>query len=211
MTIPFTYTYRFGASGSSSVTNLTVTLTRQYGRKIKKIGFVPYNAQEYTQYAYDHSNVNGTKVNSYQTSIDSRPLSDYVLNCYNPNSSVNPTVNASLIWASPATFSDDYRENRKYLLGSVIQNYSQYQTNWMHIDAFGVNPTLEQNKSALPEENIDDGFSLLDGDHVYTLQANTIVLPTATSNCNANGLILYLFCTFVRTLVVTPQGIAFME
>jgi hypothetical protein len=206
MTIPYTYVYRFGTGQGASVTNISLTLTRQYGRKIKKICIVPYSASgEYNNGAYNHSNCNGAKINQYQTSIDSRPLTDYVLNCYNANSTIIP---AGVTWNNPTTYSDDYRENRRFLNGSVLQNYSQYATNWFHMDAFGVTPTIDKVKQSVPEENILDGFDLTNGDHVYSLQANTGA-GTAAANDAYGGLILYIYCTFVRTLVILPDGIAF--
>ncbi len=71
LSIPYTYAYRFSAVGNGGGTaNVSLTLTRNYGRSIKRTMLLCCNGQEYTQYAYDHSNVNGTKINQVQTTMD---------------------------------------------------------------------------------------------------------------------------------------------
>jgi hypothetical protein len=206
MNIPYTYTYRFSGNGNSTVANATLTLTRQFGKRLKRILSVPYNGQELTQYAYDHSNPNGTKINQLTTSMDGRPLQDYLMNVYDPNSTINPT---NVGWNNPASFGDDYREMTKLLRGTILQSYPMYLTNWFYADTWGTQSFLEETKSALPSENINDGFALDDGDHIFTIQCNTNALTANTNNCYTNGIILYLFCTFVRTLIVTPDQISF--
>src|SRR5690606_7021883 len=128
-----------------------------------------YNAQEYTQYAYDCSNVNGTKFATIQTTMDGRPNTDYILNCYNPNSTVNPNN----IWVNaPPNFADDYRENLPWIKDTPTLNYSVYQTNWCHQDNWGVVQHDSKGWEDVQGENINDGFDLLQtGDHVYAIQA----------------------------------------
>lgn len=203
MSIPYTYAYRFSVAGQSASANVSLTLTKNYGRSVKRIMIVPCNAQEYTQYAYDHSNVNGTKVNQLQTTMDGRPLTDYILNCYNPYSTVNP---AGVAWANPVNFADDWREARKFLQESCINSYPAYQNNWFYADAWGVMPG--ESRCVIPSENINDGFDLLhSGDHIYSMSALTAALGTATNNCYTNGLIVYLYVLFNRTLEIQPDGI----
>lgn len=74
MSIPYLYNYRFSIAGQSSSGNVSLTLTKNYGRAVKQILVVPFNGQEYTQYSFDHSNVNGTKFSQIQTTMDGRPL-----------------------------------------------------------------------------------------------------------------------------------------
>lgn len=203
MTIPYLYSYRFSVSGGSASGNVSLTLTKNYGRGVKQISVVPYNGNEYLNYAYDHSNVNGTKFSTIQTTMDGRPNCDFVLNCYNPNSSVNP---AGVNWSSPINFADDYREALKFTNGSCLNAYPAYQSSWFYADAWGV-PSLTD-KYACPDENLPDSFDLLHtGDHVYALSANTSAIQNATSNCYTAGLINYVFVQFIRTLVIQPDGI----
>ena len=203
MTIPYTYMYRFASSGNTSSANISLTLTKNYGRAVKKITVLPYNAQEYTQYAFDHSNVNGTKLASIQSTMDGRPNTDYVLNCYNPNSSIIPTG----VTLGQASFADDYRESLKFTKGSCLFCYADYQTQWFYADAWGV-PNNGTQEYKQPQENVCDGFDLLhSGDHVYAIQATTPALQTSTNNCYTNGLVMYVAVKFIRTLEIKSDGI----
>lgn len=204
MSIPYPFSYRFGSQSGSQTANLSLTLTKNYGRGVKKITFTSYNGQELVgPYAYDHSNVNGTKISQIQTSMDGRPLTDYVLNCYNPNSTINPT---GVGWNNVQSFADDYREACKYLNGSCIQNYAAYQNQWFYCDSWGVPEKLDD--VGVPTENINDYLDLQQsGDHVYAVQALSPAPTQATSNCNAQGLINYVTPEFTRTLSILPQGI----
>ena len=212
MMIPYTYGYRFGQAAGSTAANLTVTLSRNFGHKLKRVLYAPFVGNEYGQYAFDHSNVNGTKVSSLQSSIDSRPLTDYFMNCFNPNCSVNPT---GVTWVFPTAASsgsnncDDYREMRKCLMNSAITSYSQFQTNWCYADTWGIQSQLSQLRQQVDDSNIEDGLNLLDGDHVYTLQLNTQACNQGGYSTNTYGMAHYLWCLFVRNLVITPNGIAF--
>lgn len=204
MSIPYMYTFRNSVAANTPSANFNVQLTSQYGRKIKKILFTFYSGGELNGgYAYDHSSVNGTKVTALQTSIDSRPLQDFYLSCYNPLDPINPTAMA------PDTWADDYRENKKFLAGSCLKNYPEYQTNWFHIDSFGTLSTLESSKTVLDDSQIDDGFTLLNNMHVYGIDAKTPYLTTAGSVGRAQGLIAYTFVHYIRTLHITPQGLLF--
>ena len=208
MTIPYLYSYRFSVSGQSSSGNVSLTLTKNYGRGVKQITLVPFNGQEYTNYAYDHSNVNGTKVSQIQTTMDGRPLTDYNLNCFNPNSSIQTAATEN--WASkPINFADDYREALKFTAGSCLNAYPAYQTSWFYADAWGVPPL--NSKIGCAPENLPDSFDLLHtGDHIYAVSALTPQLQVATSNCYTSGLINYVFVSFIRTLEIQPDGIVLM-
>jgi hypothetical protein len=133
-----------------------------------------------------------------------RPLTDYILNCYNPYSTINPS---SVAWANPVNFADDWREARKFLQESCINGYPQYQTNWFYADAWGILPG--ESKICIPgNENIEDGFDLIkSGDHVYSVSALSSATTVATNNCYTSGLILYLYVLFQRTLAIMPDGI----
>ena len=86
--IPYTYMTRFSQQGNSSSFNQSLTITKAFGRFLKRIVWVPCNAQEFVgNYAYDHCNLNGSKVTQYQTFLNSKPQTDQLVNCYNPNSS----------------------------------------------------------------------------------------------------------------------------
>lgn len=202
MTVPYPYAYRFNSAPASTNASISITLTKNYGRLIKNISFVPYNGSEYKQYAYAHSNVNGTMINTIQSTMDGRPLTDYTLNCYNPNSSVNPL---GVAWNNPATFADDWRENNKFISGSTITSYPMYASMWMYRDSWG---TLAGLDSKIPDYLINDGFDLLKtGDHIYSVTALSGSGTNVTSNINGSGLVNYIYINFLRTLLVQPQSI----
>ena len=202
MKIPYSYTYRFSSSAQSASANVSLTLTKNYGGRVKRLMFVPYAAQEYTNLAFDNSNVNGTKVSQIQTTMDGRPLTDYILNCYNPYSSVNPT---GVAWSNPINFADDYREALKFTGDSCLNSYPMYQSSWFYADSWGMPPIDGPIPCIHPAENIEDGFDLLhSGDHVYAVSALTPSSATVTYN---QGLINYLFVLFQRTLEIQPDGI----
>ena len=207
MSIPYLYNYRFSVAGQSASANVSLTLTKNYGRGVKSITFVPYNANEFNQYSFDHSNVNGTKIAQIQTTMDGRPLTDYILNCVNPYSSIYPTGGP---WTSsttlPINFADDYREALRFTKDSCLLTYPQYQSQWFYSDAWGLVPLCERGVN--PDENITDCFDLLhSGDHIYAVQGTTPALGTNTSNCYTSGLINYVMVEFLRTLEIQPDGI----
>jgi hypothetical protein len=211
--IPYTYTYRYGAPASLTSSNVSITLTRQFGHKLKRLTYACYNGSENSYLTYDHSNVNGTKVSQIQSSIDSRPLTDYQLNCFNPNLSINPV---GVNWVFPANAAngsiaaDDYREMRnKFQVGSTIPSYFSYQLNWCYMDAWGLQDMMKNYVQNVPDENIDDGLNLLDADHVYTIQLTTPAVNNTNFSTVASGIVHYVFALFVRNLAVTADGISF--
>ena len=208
LTIPWMYTYRSSAAGLTNTTcNVTYSLSKSFGRGVKSITFVPYNANELSPLAYDKTNCNGTKISSYVTALNSVNLTDQYNICFNPYSTILP-VNTP--WGGgviPATWADDYRENEKYLKGSCLNGYSSYQTNWFHTDSWGVLPLTE--KTPFQPGAIVDSFDLTHtGDAIYTLNANCPGITNTNSNCNTSGLVVYVFIEFLRTLIIAPDGIA---
>ncbi len=205
MSIPYLYTYRSSIAGAATQANVNLTLTKSFGRSVRSILTVPYNGQENTQYAYDHSNVNGTKLATIQSALDGRPLTDAYLNCVNPYSTIYPTGCPWTSYATlPSSFADDYRESLKFIEKSVLNQYPTYQTHWFYKDSWA---DLDYNCQT-PDENVDSGFDLLhSGDHLFTITATSPALGTSTNNCFTSGLIMYNFVTFNRTLEITPDGI----
>ncbi len=211
--IPYTYVYRYGATGASS--NMSITLTRQFGHKLKRILFASFNGSETSNQSFNHSNFNGTKIKTLQSSIDSRPLTDYQLNCFNPNNGTNPL---GVAWQYPSSAAagesstgDDYREMRDKLVGSCICSYLSYQINWCYADQWGLQSMIQGPAQSVDDANVDDGLNLLDADHVYTLQLTTpaIVVATNANTDTVASLAHYLFALFVRNLAISADGISF--
>lgn len=204
--IPYTFVYRFGQAATSTSASMTVTLTRQFGNKVKRLLYVPFNGAENSNLTYDHASVNSSKIQYIQTSLDSRPCTDYKLTCFNPQSSVNPNT----IWTTvPAQNGDDYRESKKFLQGTAIPTYGEYQTNWFYADSWGLQAELDKANTSVSDDNIEDGLSLTDSDHVYSITVDTPYNGVAGSNTFTNSIAHYIFALFTRLLIVTPSGIEF--
>jgi len=203
MSIPYTWTQRYGIAGGSASGNPTLTITKSLGRGLKRVVLVPYNADEFQVRATDHCNVNGTKINQLQLTMDGRPLSDFILNCYNPNSSVNPNS----LWNSPPqSFADDWRQIQTVQPGSAILNYPMYQCNWAYFEQWGIMPS--DSGCGIADDNLNDYWDLLhSGDHILSVQANTSnTTSSAASDTSTDGQIFYLFLTFIRTMEIQPDG-----
>jgi hypothetical protein len=215
MIIPYQYAYRYSSTAGSTTSNVNITLTQQYGHKLKRIITAPFNGVNSEQglTSFDHSNVNGTKIQYLTSSWNSVPLTDYQVNCFDANSSVNPgnqwTFPNAAGTSGGSLPSDDYREARKYIVGSAISNYPVYQTNWFYQDSWGLNDMIKNANQTVDDANIDDGIDLLGSQHVYNIQFNTPYASNALNNYGgANGIIVYyLFAYFVRSLVIDRNGL----
>lgn len=211
MNIPYTYSYRFSQAGGAAVStsaNISLTLTKNYGKSLNRILFVPFNANEFSWYSQDHVNTNGCKVASLQSTLNGRPLSDSTVQCYNPNATSDTRIfNAGSL---PVDFGGDYRQIREYADGSCLQSYSHYQANWVWQDSWGLQSFVDEKRSGRNWWSNLEGLSLIDsGDLVYSLQAYCPALagtavPILTSSV---GLIYYLFCSFNRSLQIQADGI----
>lgn len=213
MNIPYTYCYRF--SSTTATANLSLTLTKNYGKSLNRVLFVPFNGNEFSNYSYDHSNMNGVKVSQLQTTLNGRPLQDSIIQCYNPNlaaSTLTPNIfPQSTTFGGVTDFAGDWRQIREFAKGSCIQSYPHFQANWVFQDSWGLPPLIDEKVSGRPWYQNDEGLSLIDsGDLVYSIQASCPAVGLATSNINnttAQGLVLYLFCSFNRTLTIQSDGI----
>ena len=204
MKVPYPFSYRFSVPGTSTSASFSLTLTKNYGSTLKRIQVVPYNGGEQTgNHAYNHSNVNGTKLSQFQLSIDGRPLTDAVVTCFNPNSTIAPTgVTQPIgVWA------EDYREMTPYLHNSCILSYPEFQTNWQYAESWGEQFADAKDPLIDDYRNVD-GLDLKNsGDRVLSFTANCPAITEATSDCKTNGLILYCFALFQRDLLIAPDGI----
>ena len=139
---------------------------------------VPYHLTESVNTAYDHQNLDGVKIASYQSFIDSQPLQDAVVSCKQPI-------------VDGANGMDDWRENKFFLRGSSIENSLAYYYNWCHIDSFS---QPKRGKVLIPYENIMEGLDL-------SMPRQWTFTATAPAGLNQ-----YTFGTFVRNVVTGPQG-----
>ena len=174
--IPFVYGWR--NTTAPGIASIQLQLNNQYGKLLKRLIHVPVDASEALNQAYDHENLNGSKITSYQTFLDSVPLQDSVLSCLQPV-------------AGGAQGMDDFRENRMLLRGSAIESSLPYYYNWVHIDSFS-QPKRDQMHT--PTSNIYEGLDLT-FPRQWTITATTVVALTN-----------YTFGTFVRQVLASPQG-----
>jgi hypothetical protein len=175
--IPYVYGWRNStAIGTASI---QIQLNNQYGKLLKRLLHVPFNVSETLNVAYDHENMNGSKITQYQTFLDSQPLQDSQLSC------LQPVLNG-------ARGMDDYREHRNLIRGSALTGSGSYYLNWFHCDSFS---SPKRGKVLLPESNILEGLDL-SMPRSWTITATT-----------AKALTHYTFGTFVREVVSSPAGL----
>jgi hypothetical protein len=210
--VPYTYCYRF--SSTTQTANLSLTLTKNYGKSLNRILFVPFNGNEFSHLAYDHCNWNGSKVSQLQSTLNGRPLQDSIIQCYTPNIApvAGITVNAfsqAATFGGVVDFAGDWRQIREFARGSCLQSHAHYFANWVWSDGWGIPPLVDEKNSGRPWYQNSEGLSLIDsGDLVYSLQASCPTVGVAASNIGGGlGLVLYLFCTFNRSLTIQSDGI----
>jgi len=181
--------------------NFTLSLNKSSGGVLKRIVNALYNADEFSgPYCFDHSSVNGTKVSSFQSAINSRPLQDYVQQPFNPDSNILPVG-----VVAPSILGDDWREMQKYITGSALKSYSELQTHFFWMDSWGT-PAFVNDHDPI-EKNLDGLNMLEQGDVLYTLALQSVSAATAANNLRS-GMLLYQFCTFIRHLHIQPSGIS---
>lgn len=178
-TIPFTYNVATFSSVGSVLATTSVSLTSQFGKLLKRMLYFLMPSQEILNIAYDHENFNASKVTSYQTALDSVNLQDGFLSCVQPST------------ANPTAILDDFRENRKYLKDSAIQNSAAYQLNWFHVDSW----SDKSSDPNVPDSNVMEGVDL-SIPRTYQVRANT-------TNANYTH---YIFGLFQRVIGITPTG-----
>ena len=217
MSIPYQYGYRTTSGSGASTSAIMHLLTQQFGTKLKRIITAPFNGlYEKNAYTYDHSNVNGSKVNSVRSSMDSTFLTENALTCFNPDESNNPAakwVFPTADGASGGSFAaEDYLHHRQMLMGSAMPSYSEYQTNWFYADIFGMNGMLKHDSQSVPDDDINDGFDLVGVNKVYNVQFENAFAANATANYGTGGantglIAYYTFVYFVKDVLIDREGI----
>jgi hypothetical protein len=182
--IPYTTSFKNVGSPANAQTNISIQLSQQYGRRLKRILHTVFNPTELSNTAYDCSNYNGTKVASYQTFLDTMPIQDRILSCLLPTAA---GINQ-----------DDWLENKKYLdRRSCYLSKEMYAINWFHIDQF-FEP--HDKDGSLPEVNLDEGKSMDTAKQwLFSCTAGSIA-----------GLLHYTYAEFARDILVTNAGPMFV-
>jgi hypothetical protein len=178
--IPFQYGWRNSSMPGEAA--ITLQLTNGFGSHLKRILHAPFDSSDATNLAYDHQNLNGSKISSYQTMLNGAPLQDSKLSCG------QPIVGGSIQM-------DDFRENRERLVGSALNNSLAYYMNWVHIDSW----STPKRDGPVPEENIIEGLSLALPQQ-WSINATTL-----------KPLAHFTWGEFTRRVVSSPTGLTVIK
>ena len=172
---------------NSSTSNVSIQIPQNPHAKLKRIINSVYASAGTLGSAVDCQNINGEKIETYQTIMDAQPLQNTTLTCLMSNGSFLGNT--------------DWRENQRFAKGSVIQGIPMYQYNWAHIDEFSGDDAIQSGPEAT--QNDDNGLTL---DVARTYQLN-MTTPRAT---NANSYAQYSFMVISKNLLLSEAGIAFV-
>lgn len=108
----FVYSNKRGFTSATSQ-NVIARYNRSQGMHLKKIIHAIYDSTESTKTAYEHSNLNQARVQSFYTTLDSERLQQFNVTC--------------------STY-DDYNLLKDKLAGSCITDSNVYEFNWFWED-----------------------------------------------------------------------------
>jgi len=182
-TIPYTTGFKnTGSQNAGDQTNIQIQISQQYGKRLKRILHTVWNSSEKLNTAYDCANWDGSKIQSYQTFLDSLPLQDRILSCKRP--------------AGVYLNSDDWLENKKFLdKRSCIVSKEMYALNWFHIDQWHE----LRGKESLPDVNCVEGL-IMDSPKSWTI----------STTAGAGNLVHYTWVEFSREIEITTAGPGFV-
>jgi hypothetical protein len=167
----------------SSTSNTIVSIPQMASTKLKRIINTVFNGLETGATAQDQNNMNGQKVKTITTVLDSQNLQNNIIDCE---------------FATALKVGNmDYSENESFIQGTAIQNIPVYQYNWAFIDDFSGDMTLGKNDQFM---NHDAGLQL-NTTKTYQVKMST---PTASPG---TPLVLYTFIITSRVLHFGPSGI----
>lgn len=188
--IPYTVGFR-NATASGTSSNINIQVNKAYGKRLKHIVHSVFNTTENINLAYDNSNWNGSKVTYFMTYVNSKPLFDSNIYCYQAGSSSLP---------SSSVGNEDYRENKKHLKKTTVSNGADYQCNWFHMDAFDAD-----SKSAIvPCDNNECGLDM----NLPEYQNLTWQFSATTASAAYNH---YTFFTFLKDILLSPVGLQILN
>lgn len=172
-------TYNTTSAGTNQ--NVVISFPPSAGHHLKRVYHTVWNSTDNLNTTLDCENLNGSKVESYNTYLDSTKLQDETVEC-----------KGSL---------DNWRINSQFCKDSVILNKSVYQKNWFHLDSFesvDMKKDSDTSLSKIPQENMLDGLPVEKG-FLYQVNATT-----------ANAAFIHLnFAVFQRSVLITKDGVQF--
>ena len=179
--IPYTVAIKTN-SPASTVDNVTIQLTKNNGKYLKKIVHTLWNGTEAANTNFDMSNWNASKIQTYNTYLDATQLQPQLVNCSQP--------------IPGALNSNDYALNKRIMRDSALVGLSQYQVNWFHCDMFYDDAQSDR----LEGNNLSQGLPMNDN-HTWQF-AGTSALATTINN--------YTFITYSRDLLVNSTGLSYV-
>jgi hypothetical protein len=174
------YTVAVNNTTASTVANINVQITKQYGKRLMQIMHVVANSAQTLNTAYDLSNVAGDKILTYRSSLDSTYQQDYALSC-------------AAAAAGVMNNDDWFIANRKFCKNTPILNRAVYQQNWFHVDRWYEGDSIE---GAI--ENQDVGIPLTN---------NTMNWILETTAAATTSRLHYTYLTFRRGYTITKDGV----
>ena len=183
--IPYTTGFKNVGSDANTQTNIQIQISQQYGKRLRRILHSVWHPADKLDRSYDCSNWDGSKIQTYQTFMDSLPLQDRILSCKRPS--------------GHTIASDDWLENKKFMdKRSCFTSRDMYALNWFHVDQW-YEP--HDKRHALPADvNLDEGL-IMDTSKSWTFSGE------------AGSVDKLLHCTwdeFSRDIEVTVAGPRFL-
>lgn len=173
---------------SAPVSNVNIQLPQMANCKLKKVINAVFPTSQVLDKTYDSVNVNGVKIASYQSNIDSQPLQNNYLTC---------------AWTTGTALGNtDYRDNERFIKGSAIDTIPVYQLNWCHVDSFSGDDPTEGHFRIEDKQNHEYGLDM-NTPHNYLLAMNT-------PNAAGTNLSQYSFCVLSRILHCGRDDIRFI-
>jgi len=209
--IPIPYVYNSVQITPSSVSQSSNSfiISKNNGRQLNAVVFSVWNINQNTLLNYDNQNVQGQKISSYSSYIDSTNLQQGQQNVYNPNASYNASI-----WTQiPYSTADDFRINRDVIKGSSLLNYAAFQCDFAHWDTFGFLAFEDESQQMSNQWWTSElsGLSLLApsaGDHLYSLSFNCPgTNPAVVAATNSQGSVIMFSTLFSRFLSIDASGV----
>jgi len=175
--IPFTYCGK-NSTSSTGLYSAPQTLSTGMGESLLRIVNIVCNGTSNPGLINDMDNVNGHKYTTVQSFLDANPLQYTQLQC--------------------GTNIQDWQYMRNLLKGTPLgMSVREFQKTSCFIDNFA--SSLESGTQILENDCIDSGLKLGEASKNYILQ---VTLASGGSGCN-----LYQYMTWLRRLVIAPNGL----
>ena len=207
LSVPYPSVRLDTASTSATSFSLTLQMNKSMGKKVKSVCVAPFNGGRTGPNAMDHSNFNGHKVESLQSTLDTNNLTRQPITCYNSDLAVNPSGSwsAQSLTSGGTRSGVDYLHHKAILEGSCIPSYIDYQTNWFYCDDFAMNPMIKHDSQSVDDNDIDDGLVLTGTNKTYTVKFETPYASAGAGNYS-NIIDYYSFVNYMREYVIDSNG-----